>query len=210
MLSSWTIPSVPAESSVMPTTTAVVLALLGKLVSSPFNNRSRLTLSSDLRAVMSARRSLESSMVSPLAKRVFSFKSATQILLLRRTSSVSLQNAANSELTSTTSVPTALLLNFLPSLLPCHLRSFLELLKLAAISLWHLGLRAVAPGSERMLLGKLLLPSLATLSTNPIYSSIDNGPYFKDIDRQVKTEPDSSKSKEKYDLRCMPPQACKY
>jgi hypothetical protein len=61
-----------------------------------------------------------------------------------------------------------------------------------------------------MLLGKLLLSSLTAFSADHTCSLIDNGPYFKDIDRQVKTEPDSSKSNEKYDLRCMPPQACKY
>lgn len=210
MRSSWTIPSVPAESFGMPTTTAVVLALLGKLVFSPINKRSWLTLSADLRAVMSARRLSESSMASPLAKRVFSCKSATQILLLKRISSVLPRSAANSEPTSTTSVLTAPLLNFLPSLLPCHRRSFLELLRLPVISLWLLGLPAVAPGSEIMLLGKLLLSSCAALDTNQTRSLIDNGPYFKDIDRQVKTEPDSIKTKEKYDMLCMPPPACKY
>ena len=79
--------------------------------------------------MISARRSLRSSMANPLARRVFFFKFATLILLLKRISSVLPPNEDNSERMSTMLELTVPLLTLVLSRPQCHLRSSLEPLR---------------------------------------------------------------------------------
>jgi hypothetical protein len=132
VLFSWITLSAPAESFVIPTLIpAGVLVLHGKqLVIHQWMNKTDLYTA--LRLVKSARRSSRSSMVSPSARRVFFCKFAMPTPLLRRISSVSLQNAVNSEPTNITLARMAPPLTSLLSHLQSYHLLVLEPLKLLA------------------------------------------------------------------------------